>query len=165
MAHRGKLYPVFNPARCLVQDASWPQWFATEYRFEAREWSGALGSLCPPTGRGVVPTGYTLGDTTIRYRKTFSLTGTDELLIGFDWKIGTPSANPQTILVCEVNGISQVTTTPYGSPSGNLGGFLYGYAEQYSEAPGFLAFPYGGVDFFAYRWTDPAPKPPNSSPF
>ena len=88
MAHRGKHYPFYNPAKAICHLECWPNWPGTEYRFTLE---GILGPATPPNfleGRGLlpVPSGSTASSRIYRGNVTtyLSLPIDLELTISFD---------------------------------------------------------------------------------
>jgi hypothetical protein len=72
MPHLGRRYPVFNPARIINTFWNWPLLPGTEYQWLCDGWLGLAASTTPTSGRGLLPTVYAPGSTTINWESVLA---------------------------------------------------------------------------------------------
>jgi hypothetical protein len=165
MPHIGKVYPIYNPGRILVEDAPWPQWFGTEYTLTVASWTGTSSPGLATVNRGVLPISYNPVARQLVYGVSLHNTAGDLITCGFSWTVDYAPSSPRARFYLRVNGVDQVTAIPTFNHFTVLNVFNFAAGSGWSPIFGSTLGILGQFNFQVRRWSDPAPPPPYSAPF
>lgn len=165
MAHIGKLYPRYNPARILVSTTPYPLWYPTEYRWSVGFWTGTLAPLAPLSGRGMLPSPPAPGGYTFEFRADLGLIGGYACALSVVCGVETVTYTQRSSVQVYVGGVPQLT--PVFGPQGGvpLEELVLEPSHNWTNPVTGLLFLQSPLDLFAYKWTDPPPPPPRSAPY
>lgn len=164
MAHIGKFYPRWNPARLFVAQASYPFWWPTEFNWQVDGWYGPDHGGAPIAGRGLVPYEYDPTAPFVQFRKEIFPTLGPPLVFTLTIQVDPdPTALVATWDWAYDGVLQQQYVDNHWSPNAvnNLGVT----ASFVPPLPG-ATFYFGNFfNIVARKWSDAAPPPPASSPF
>lgn len=164
MAHKGKLYPVYNPGRKFVRDAFWPYWFPTEFKWQVDKWYGVIASGAPASGRGLVPISYDPTRLKLVYGLTLNGILGPPFTVGMAFYLDEPNFQQFQDIQIFVSGVPQTISSPFSRSVSDESAFNFP-ALAWRPITGSTAYFGNYFNCSAYLWSDPAPPPPASSPF
>ena len=164
MAHIGRTYPYYNPARVYAGYGRWPYLYPTEFSFVVADWvyTSTPGNF-PLYGRGVLPI-YTPSALPLVTWQT-TLTGADgtTLVLGFRFFPINPPGRYTLGPYVEWQGIPQLTVTYLNDEMDTSGFPNYTLGSEYIPAPRAQYCP-TEIEGSPILWSR-TPPPPASSPF
>lgn len=164
MAHRGRIYPVYNPARIFAGSAEWPFYFPTEYKWQVDGWFGPDHGGMAIAGRGMVPIEYDPAAPFRQWRVDIPPTLGPPLVLTLTVTLDPAFFGIQVVIDTAFDGVQQQQLII--SPVTATGLDLWHWQLPIDPPPHGPNVWFGNfLQLGARSWRDPAPPPPFSSPF